>query len=338
MSTKRTMISLVLIAAVGGGIAWHILSAPKLPAGFTAGNGRLEAQQVDISTKYAGRIKEVLAHEGDMVDVGQVVATMDIEPLEAQLRQAEAKVKEAQDSENAALAEVNVKQAEFNYSAKQYTRSKKLVSRGAVSEQEKEIDYAHMEMTRAGLAGAQAQAVKAQSSIDAANAEADRLRAEIKDSTLVAPIRGRVQSRLAEPGEVLGAGGKVLSLLDLSDVYMYVFLPSAVAGKIALGSEARIILDAAPEYPVRAVVSYTASNAQFTPKSVETAEERHNLTFRVKLQLDKEKLQQYEALVKAGMPGMGYVRFDESAAWPPMLETRPVPENLWKATGATGAN
>jgi HlyD family secretion protein len=263
---------------------------------------------------------------------------MDTEPLEAQLRSDEAKIKEAQDNRRTALAEVAAKQAEFNYSDKQYKRSKGLVVRGAVSEQEADVDRAHMETTRAGLLGSQAQAVRTQSAIDAATADAERIKAEIEDSVLKAPIRGRVQHRLAEPGEVLPAGGKVLALVDLSDVYMYLFLPEPVAGKIALGAEGRIVLDAAPDYPIRAVVSFVSPQAQFTPKTVETAEERHNLTFRVKLQLNKERLRQYEPFVKVGIPSMGYVRLNGNAEWPQNLQVKQVPQQLWNPTVSTSSN
>jgi HlyD family secretion protein len=338
MLRKIILIAVAALAIAGGVAAWLIFSRPALPPGFAGVNGRLEAKQVDIATKYPGRIKEVLADEGDTVDEGQVVATMDTEPLEAQLRNAEAKIREAQDNRRTALAEVVVKKAELAYSDKQYKRSKELVVRGAVSEQERDIDLARMETNQAALLGAQAQAVRTQSAIDAAAAEAERIKAEIKDSVLKAPIRGRVQNRLAEPGEVLPGGGKVLALVDLSDVYMYVFLAESVAGKVALGAEARIVLDAAPEYPIRAVVSYVSPSAQFTPKSVETAEERHNLTFRVKLQLDKNKLRQFEPFVKVGIPGMGYVRLDNNAEWPAMLQVKAVPAQLWKPTGSTGSN
>jgi HlyD family secretion protein len=338
MSKKLILIAIAIVAIGGGVFAWRIFSKPVLPEGFAGVNGRLEAKQVDIATKYPGRIKEVLADEGDTVDEGQVVATMDTEPLEAELRNSEAKIREAEDNRRTALAEVVVKRAELAYSGKQYKRSKELVVRGAVSEQERDIDLAHRDTSQAALLGAQAQAVRTQSAIDAATAEAERIKAEIKDSVLKAPIRGRVQNRLAEPGEVLPAGGKVLALVDLSDVYMYLFFPGAVAGKVPLGAEARIVLDAAPEYPIRALVSYVSPSAQFTPKSVETAEERHNLTFRVKLQLNKNRLRQFEPLVKVGIPGMGYVRFDNSAQWPPMLQVKPVPEQLWKPTGSTGSN
>ncbi|MBV8452314.1 MAG: HlyD family efflux transporter periplasmic adaptor subunit [Deltaproteobacteria bacterium] len=340
MMSKKLILVTVAVVLVGGGIiAWLILSKPALPPGFAASNGRLEAKQVDIATKYQGRIAEVMADEGDTVNAGQIVARMDTQPLEAQLRNAEAKIREEEDNRRTAQADVVVKQAEFAYADKQYNRSKQLVSRGAVSEQERDVDLARMQASRASLLGAKAQAVRTQNAIDAATAEAERLKAEIEDSVLKAPIRGRVQTRLAEPGEVLPAGGKVLALVDLSDVYMYLFLPQPIAGKVALGSQARIVLDAAPEYPVRAVVSFISPEAQFTPKSVETAEERHNLTFRVKLQLDKARLRQFEPYVKIGTPAMGYVRFNNNAEWPPMLQWKPVtPNQLWNATGSTSSN
>jgi HlyD family secretion protein len=194
-----------------------------------------------------------------------------------------------------------------------------------------------MGMTRAEVLSAKAQATRTVSAIDAQTAEAERLKAEIADSVLVAPLRARVETRLAEPGEVLAAGGRVFSLNDLSDVYMYIFLPEKVTGKVAVGSDARIVLDAAPDYPIRAFVSYVSPMAQFTPKTVETAEERHNLTFRVKLQIPKERLRQFEPLVKAGIPGMGYVRFSNQA-WPANLQpNKTPPQDLWKATGSAAA-
>ena len=339
MSKKKLLVTVAVVAVVGAGVAWWLLSKPKLPPGFAGGNGRLEATQVDIAAKYAGRLKTVDATEGDTIEPGQVVATIDTEPLEAQLRASEAKIREAQDNLRTAQAQVQVKRAQLNYAEKQYKRSKQLVSSGAVSGQEADVDLATAESARADLIGVQAQVVRSQSSIDAQTAESERLKAELADNTLKSPIRARVQARLAEPGEVVAAGGKVLSTLDLSDVYMYVFLPTDVAGKLSLGADARIVLDALPEFPIKAVVSFISPNAQFTPKTVETAEERHNLTFRVKLQIpNKEKLREYERMVKVGTPGMGYVQVDPSAEWPKNLHLRPASE--WPklpeiATGTT---
>jgi HlyD family secretion protein len=336
---KRIVMAVVILAIIAGGVvAYRYFTRPDLPPGFAGGNGRLEATELYVATKYPGRIKEVLFNEGDTVEAGQVVARMDTTALEAELRQALAQIKEAQELRRVAFTQVSVKKAETDFATQQYERSRQLVSGGAVSEREAEADAERMLATRAQLAGAEAETVKGIATIEAARATADRLRAEIADAVLVAPIRARVETRLAEPGEVLQAGGRVLSLVDLSDVYMYVFLPESVTGKVAVGSEARIVLDAAPQYPIRTVVSYVSPVAQFTPKTVETAEERHNLTFRVKLQVPKERLREFEPLGKVGLPGMGYVRFDQSQPWPEKSTVKgTVPADLRKPTGSAAA-
>jgi HlyD family secretion protein len=334
---RAVLVPAAALVAAGGATAWFFLSRPALPAGFAAGNGRLEANQLYISNKYPGRIAEVLVHEGDDVNPGQVVARMDTSTLNAQLREAEAQIRAAEEQRRVAQAQVDAKRAEYNFAASQDVRSRSLVPSGSVSQLEAEQDHANALSTRAQLAASQTQVVQSQAQIDAAAATADRLRAEIKDAVLVAPIRGRVETRMVEPGEVLPAGGRVYSINDLSNVYMYVYLPENVTGKVPLGSEARIVLDAAPRYPIRAFVSYVSPLAQFTPKTVETAEERHNLTFRVKLQIPKDKLRQYEPLVKSGLPGMGYVRWKADEAWPDNLQPQAPPANLWQPTGGTGA-
>src|SRR6516165_3926706 len=172
---KKLILVTVAVVAVGGGIvAWLILSKPALPPGFAASNGRLEAKEVDVATKYQGRIAEVLADEGDTVESGQIVARMDTQPLEAQLRNAEANIRQEEDNKRTAQADVVVKQTEFVYSNKQYKRSKELVGRGAVSQQEADVDLARMQASQAALLGAKAQAVRTQNAIDAATAEAER--------------------------------------------------------------------------------------------------------------------------------------------------------------------
>jgi len=209
MSKKKLFITVAVVAVVGAGVAWWLLSKPKLPPGFAGGNGRLEATQVDIAAKYAGRLKTVDANEGDTIEPGQVVATIDTEPLEAQLRASEAKIREARDNLRTAQAQVQVKKAQLDYAEKQYKRSKQLVAGGAVSGQEADVDLARAESARADLVGVQAQVVRSQSAIDAQTAESERLKAELADNTLKSPIRARVQGRLAEPGEVVAAGGKL---------------------------------------------------------------------------------------------------------------------------------
>jgi HlyD family secretion protein len=134
-----------------------------------------------------------------------------------------------------------------------------------------------------------------------------------------------VQYRVAQPGEVIGAGGKVLNLLDLSDVYMTFFLPEAAAGRVALGSEVRIVLDAAPDRPIPARISFVASSAQFTPKTVETASERQKLMFRVKARVDRALLERHLTQVKTGLPGVAWLKLDPRAEWPARLALRDAP-------------
>jgi len=121
---------------------------------------------------------------------------------------------------------------------------------------------------------------------------------------------------------LLAAGGKVLALLDLTDVHMTIFLPTREAGRLALGSEARIVLDAAPNYVIPAKVSFVAAEAQFTPKYVETASEREKLMFRIKVQVPRDVLEKYEPLVKTGIPGVAYVKTALDAQWPERLAVK----------------
>src|SRR5690606_35881922 len=102
----------------------------------------------------------------------------------------------------------------------------------------------------AGIAAARSQVVEAQSAVEAARASVARLQADIDDSLLKAPRAGRVQYRVAQPGEVLGAGGKLLNMVDLADVYMTFFLPARQAGLVELGQEVRLVIDAAPQYVI----------------------------------------------------------------------------------------
>lgn len=317
---RRTLLGLFLLAAVlAGGYDWWLHRPVPLPAGIEKSNGRIEATQIDVATKLAGRVKEVLVREGDTVEAGQLVARMDVATLEAEKRQAEAQLDQARHAVATAQATVEQRTSELDLAQSTFNRSTDLVARGFVSAQKLDGDRAQMLAARATLVAARSRVVEAQAGVAAAQAAVKRIAAEIADADLVAPRAGRVQYRMAQPGEVLGAGGKVLSLLDLADVYMTIFLPTSAAGRLAIGSEARLVLDAMPQQPVAAKVSFVASEAQFTPKTVETTEERQKLVFRVKVQIDPELLRRDRIEVKDGVPGVAYVRTREDVAWPEAL-------------------
>jgi len=329
----RVVVALVIgLAAIG---AWKRYG-DRQEDGLVSGNGRIEATEIDIAARTAGRIKEILMREGDFVKAGQVVAHMDTDVLEAQLREAEARLQQAQSDaaiarsqlvqreseKKAALAFVRQREAELDVARKRLARSAALAAEGATSRQEADDDRASVQSCSAAVATAREQVAGKESAIKAAQATIERIQADIRDSALKSPRDGRVQYRVAQPGEVVGAGGRVLSLVDLNDVYMTFFLPTAAVGRVALGTEVRLVLDAAPEYPIPARVSFIADVAQFTPKTVETATEREKLMFRVRAQIPVELLQKYITQVKTGLPGVAWVKLDPNADWPPRLKEK----------------
>jgi HlyD family secretion protein len=319
----KWLIAAAVVTALGiaAAYAWHTLRQQGIPPGFVSGNGRLEATEIDIATKFPGRIQEVLTKEGDTVDAGQVVAHMDTRELEHQLNEAAAHEQQARDSKVTDEAVARLAQSQYEFAARDYERSVKLSEANVISAQKLDSDRTKMENDQAALLAIRAKIVADSSAILAAMHRRERLQTQIDDSELKAPARGRVQYRLAEPGEVLAAGGKVITIINLTDVYMTLFLPELEAGKVAIGADARIVLDAAPDRPIAASVSYVAANAQFTPKSVETATEREKLVFRIKVQIAPQLLRRIEPWIKIGVPGLAYIRVDPDAAWPVNLET-----------------
>ncbi|WP_176038764.1 HlyD family secretion protein [Brucella tritici] len=337
----------VLVVLAVGYWGWSTISAPAPTEGTAFSNGRIEAVEIDVSTKSGGRLQEVAVNEGALVIAGQVLARMETAQLEARKRQAEADLRRAQIAIDTARSFVKQREAErestlfvieqrkaqLNSAIKTNTRSRQLLNNNTVSQQVVDETEAAEQQARAAVASAQAalassdaainaakaQVVDAEAAVDAAMAQIDSINADIEDTVLKAPRDGRVQYRVAEPGEVLPAGGRILTMVDLSDVYMTFFLPTAQAGRVALGSEARIVLDAAPQFTIPAEISFVADVAQFTPKTVETEDERQKLTFRVRARIPKELLKKHIAYVKTGLPGLVYVRLNPETDWPQNL-------------------
>ncbi|MGV1953200.1 HlyD family secretion protein [Agrobacterium vitis] len=312
----------VLLAASGGTYAYLKFGrADTLPSGIVSGNGRIEATEVDIASKSAGRLVSVEVGEGDLVTKGQVLAHMDTVELQSQLRAAKAKIAEAEQSRDASAFKLSQAQSQLDLAEKDLERKLVLLGKGFVSDQAVDSQRLTRDSDKAAVSAAESTLNSVQATIDNAKAEADRIAQTVADATLTAPKDGRVLYRLAEPGEVLAAGGKVLTVLDLSDVYMTIYLPSADAAKTAIGAEGRILLDILPDRAIPGTVSFVSPQAQYTPKQVEIRSERDRLMFRVKISAPKELVKQYLPLVKTGITGLGYVKTDATAVWPDRLQS-----------------
>jgi HlyD family secretion protein len=302
------------------------LRGHDMPEGIFKTNGRIEATEVDVAAKYPGRLATETVDEGDNVTAGQVVATISSPETEAQLRNAQAQVLKAQQDVAAAVANVAQRKSDVDFTSADYGRGQKLIAEGWITQQTLDQRRNKFESAQADYDAAEKTQEAAEDSVKAAQADVERLQAVLVDLVLLSPRTGRVEYRLARAGEVVAAGQRVLTILDLKDVYMTIYLPGDVAGTLALGDEARWILDPVPQYVFPATISFVATEAQFTPKSVETAEERAKLMFRVKLQADPKVLDQYYQQVKTGIRGLGFVRRDPKVSWPDDLQVKLPPQ------------
>ncbi len=280
---KLSIVGVVIVVASIAYLIWQNMTQPDTDA-LVSGNGRIEATEINISSKLPGQLEEVLVKEGDFVEAGQVLAKIKVSTLEAQLRELEAQKRQAQDAIATAEAQVSMRisekaaaealvqqrETELTAARNRLARTEILAKDGASSKQQLDDERAAVQQTVAVLSASKAQVQSAQaaivaarsqvssahSQVDAIQASIERLNFDIEDAQLKAPLKARVQFRIAEPGEMIAAGGRVMNLIDLSDVYMTFFLPETVAGRIAIGTEkfalcwmSQKILQFQPKFP-----------------------------------------------------------------------------------------
>ncbi len=349
---QKLLFWIVLAVALCGAFALYNFIANRKPydtTKFVMGNGRIEATEVTISAKLAGRIEKIYIEEGQLVTNGQKLVEMQTDELRADLLKAKAALAEAEAKVKEAESAIAVREAEAE-AAKGTVAEKKSQLRGAENKERRfkstasgalpvtEIEDAEtmVQSHKAQLMSAEASAQKAAAEVESAKsrlevARADveaqkaaikRIEVDLNDCTIVAKHDGRIQYRIAQVGEMVGSGAGILNLVDLTDVYMTLFIPEKLVGKIAQGAECRIVLDAAKEWPIHANISYVSSIAQFTPKTVETEVEREKLMFRVRARIPAENLKKYIEYARTGLPGVAYVRLDPEAEWPEFLQLR----------------
>lgn len=297
------------------------LNTPAVPKEFAFGNGRIEATEVSIAPKISGRILEIYVEEGDLVEKGQLLAKLDTDELNARLNLAKAQIKQADENKNYMLAIVEQTENELNLVSKNFKRAKELYANKAIAlasfEQEEMLYKSALTATKA----AKANAMQAHEAIEVAKAQAQTIQVTINDSNLYSPIKGRVLYKLAQNQEVIASGQSVMLLIDLLDTSMSVFLATAQIGQVDYGSEARIVLDSYPDVAIPAKVTFISPKAQFTPKQIETTDERAKLMFRVKVTIDEALLFKYIERIKTGLPGVAYIQLDKTHPWPDKLNT-----------------
>lgn len=317
MRVNKGLIAVLAAVVLGGGYYYfQQVRAPVLPDGIAFGNGQVEAVQVDVATLIAGRVATVLVKEGDLIQPGQLVATIDADVIKAQFAQAEAEVASAEAQVAAAEAAIVQKEALLALANEELERTEALQGRGTETVQALDARRTDVAVAQANLDSAKAALVSYQRGVDAARAAAAQVASNLEDTELTAPTLGRVLYRLAEPGEVISAGSKVMTMVDLSEVYLEFFLPATQAHRLAVGSEARIRLDVV-DAVVPGTVTFVSPVSQFTPRTVETADERENLVFRIRVRVPQELVETYIDYVRTGIRGVAYVRLASTIDTPP---------------------
>ncbi|MFU8866026.1 MAG: HlyD family secretion protein [Rhodobacterales bacterium] len=338
------MAAIVVAGAAFGFFFWQSNRADAVADGFARGNGRIEAVEINVASRFPGRIDAVLVNEGALVEAGDPLIRLDTRQLQASRHQMEAELRRAEIAVGSAELLVEQRKAEVRaadailaqnrslqeVAQRQFTRAEALAQSSTVSERQLDIDRSNafgaaaavasaeavLAAAQAGVASAEASVIGAEAAVAAAEAVIEVIDVQIEDSTLNAPREGRIQYIIAREGEIVGAGGRVVNMVDLNDVYMTFFLPTAAAGQIGLGTEVRLLLDAAPGIVIPARISFVSSVAQFTPRTVETEIEREKLMFRIRARIAPDLLGRYLEQIKTGLPGVAWVRLDPDSPWP----------------------
>jgi len=351
---------IVLVTVVGLYSMRRFVISRALPEGLIQANGRIEGDHVTIASKFAGRVQELLAREGDTVRAGQVLVRLDdvqnrtrveqarrgFEALESQVQAAHTSLAvlnlevplaiEAADAGIlSARAAVDKARAVENEARRDVERMRPLISEQAVSRQQLDQAEARWSVAQSEIAVARSkltQAVKELAQVelgwkrirtkenevaalerqrDQAEAAVAEAQSILDDLTIVAPSDGTITTRLVDVGEVVAAGAPLLELVDLQRLYLKVYVPGVQIGKVRLGLPARLYVDAFPDRPFDATVRYIASKAEFTPKEVQTPDERVKLIYAVKLYLAENP----DHRLTPGLPADAVIRWKDDVEW-----------------------
>jgi HlyD family secretion protein len=312
-------------------------------AAFASGKGRIEATEHAVTVERAGRLEKFLVATGEMVDAGQPVAQISIRDLETGLRRAEAELRQARNDRQRASATVAQRESEINQAlaviaqrenelaitARNLERLQSLFKRDLIARQDVDneqsakqtleaqlsVEKARKQTAEAALRAVEIQLDRQDLAIEAATGKIQRLETEIRTS-LKSPVRGRVRL-LAEPGQVLPAGAKVLTVLRPDEVYMTGLIPDSQAIHVSVGSEARVVLGTAGDILPASVISVNRSSQFKEDKKPATQDKALS---RIKVKIDPGSLARVENL-KTGSPGVVHLRLDSKKIWPDRFPT-----------------
>lgn len=306
--------------------------------GIIDSNGQIRGTEVNISSKVTGSIEKLLIKEGQKIEKGELIAKLSSQQIEAKIEQAKARIDiykaqkevvfhnihQAKAALKSAESSIEEAQARLNLASKNYKRYSELAHKGIISQsqldnvetalkaaraKQKEALQAKEEVI-ASIERSQSSQQVAENQLSAARAELKEIEATYSDTKIHSPIDGTVINKLVEEGELVVEGTPIANIIDLSDLYVKVYIPEKEIGKIRLGNPVKIYSDAFPNKSFKGSVIEVSQEAEFTPKEVHMKEERTKLVFGIKVKIENPK-----GYLKPGMPVDVMIKWDEDAKW-----------------------
>jgi len=320
--SKRVVIAAVALCLAGAGaVAWWWRAAVDRDAKAIRGSGIIEVTQVDAAFEVPGRIAERFVDEGAVLDKGEPIARLDDREYRLQVDRArgirgaaEARYRlllsgaRARDVDQA-LAALDAAESDLTLQQREHERLANLFRQGIVSQSELDrvrtgMDQAHAARDRAAAAldllreGFRTEEIEeARSRVQEAKAALEIAELDLARCELFAPVAGRVLSKSREPGEMVEPGTPVVTIGDLSRPWVNVYVGERDLGKVRLGMRGWVTIDSFPDQPFPGTVTFVADRAEFTPKNIQTPDERVKLVYRVKLEVETR-----DTVLKPGMP------------------------------------
>jgi HlyD family secretion protein len=333
---KRILL-IIIIAAVIAGLLYYFFTHNKEEEGnFIRVSGNIEATEVDVGFKISGRIVSRFFEEGDWVDKGKVLAKLDDEDLRNRLEVARATLLSAQarlskllagsrpEEIREAQAAVNQVKSDLENKEAHYERMKPLFEKGVIPKDTLDNSEAAYKMAKAAYqrAAENYQLVKEgprKEDIDDARAQVEQAQASLKltetqlsYTTLYSPISGVVLVKSGEIGEVVNPGTSIVTLADIENVWLKAYIPETDLSKVKWGQEVIVTTDVRPKKEYRGRISFISSQAEFTPKQIQTEKERVTLVYRIKIDIVNKDRE-----LKPGMPADGRILLTSSSSQKP---------------------
>lgn len=300
--------------AAGAALAYQLWGKDGLPAGLLYANGQLDATEVRVAAEVQGRVLSSHLVEGRRVDRGDLLVELDRAEFETRLAEARAEASALEEASASIQRQLGTWRHHLETATAELGRVRRLRSEGAASE--RGVDQAEnaFEEARGQVGSLEAELRRLEARREAAAQRIAQLEILLDKTTIRAPIAGTILTKAIEEGELATSGRTVAVIADLSRMELRAFVPQDQIGKLRLGNEARIRIDAFPERTFDAEVTRIDDRAQFTPREVHVPEDRVRLVFGVTLIAENPS-----GLLKPGMPADAWIRWDPEAAWPDRL-------------------